>query len=218
MINNSKMNSVLNYVFKNAKQDDPQSVLNTIDSFVSETGTFLMNVGPEKGKLLAETVKDHKPLNTLELGSFLGYSAIIIAMFLPKAGSLVRVDHDKDSVAASKEIVKYAGLENKVHFINSTSDEAINALKKSFDFIFIDHEKNRYYSDLLLMENLNLINKGGIVFADNVGIFEDKMKDYFSHVRDSGAYTSKNIGAHLEYRDNVYDACLLYTSPSPRDS
>jgi len=206
MINNSKMNSVLNYVLKNAKQDDPQSVLNTIDSFVSETGTFLMNVGPEKGKLLAETIKDHKPLNTLELGSFLGYSAIIIAMFLPEAGSLVSVDHDKDSVAASKEIVKYAGLENKVHFINSTSDEAINALKKSFDFIFIDHEKNRYYSDLLLMENLNLINKGGIVFADNVGIFEDKMKDYFSHVRDSGAYTSKNIGAHLEYRDNVYDA------------
>jgi catechol O-methyltransferase len=206
MINNSKMNSVLNYVFKNAKQDNPQSVLNTIDSFVSETGTFLMNVGPEKGKLLAETIKDHKPLNTLELGSFLGYSAIIIAMFLPEAGSLVSVDHDKDSVAASKEIVKYAGLENKVHFINSTSDEAINALKKSFDFIFIDHEKNRYYSDLLLMENLNLINKGGIVFADNVGIFEDKMKDYFSHVRDSGAYTSKNIGAHLEYRDNVYDA------------
>ena len=206
MINNSKMNSVLNYVFKNAKQDDPQSVLNTIDSFVSETGTFLMNVGPEKGKLLAETIKDHKPLNTLELGSFLGYSAIIIAMFLPEAGSLVSVDHDKDSVAASKEIVKYAGLENKVHFINSTSDEAINALEDSFDFIFIDHEKNRYYSDLLLMENLNLINKGGIVFADNVGIFEDKMKDYFSHVRDSGAYTSKNIGAHLEYRDNVYDA------------
>jgi catechol O-methyltransferase len=200
------MNSVLNYVFKNAKQDNPQSVLNTIDSFVSETGTFLMNVGPEKGKLLAETIKDHKPLNTLELGSFLGYSAIIIAMFLPEAGSLVSVDHDKDSVAASKEIVKYAGLENKVHFINSTSDEAINALKKSFDFIFIDHEKNRYYSDLLLMEDLNLINKGGIVFADNVGIFEDKMKDYFSHVRDSGAYTSKNIGAHLEYRDNVYDA------------
>ena len=200
------MNSVLNYVFKNAKQYDPQSVLNTIDSFVSETGTFLMNVGPEKGKLLAETIKDHKPLNTLELGSFLGYSAIIIAMFLPEAGSLVSVDHDKDSVAASKEIVKYAGLENKVHFINSTSDEAINALKESFDFIFIDHEKNRYYSDLLLMENLNLINKGGIVFADNVGIFEDKMKDYFSHVRDSGAYTSKNIGAHLEYRDNVYDA------------
>ena len=206
MINNTKMNSVLNYVFKNAKQDDPQSVLNTIDSFVSENSTFLMNVGPEKGKLLAEAIKDHKPLNTLELGSFLGYSAIIIAMSLPEAGSLVSVDHDKDAVNASKEIVKYAGLENKVHFINSTSDEAINALKESFDFIFIDHEKNRYYSDLLLIENLNLINKGGIVFADNVGIFEDKMRDYFAHVRDSGAYTSKNIGAHLEYRDNAYDA------------
>ena len=206
MINDTKMNSVLNYVLKNAKQDDPQSVLDTIDSFVLETDTFLMNVGPEKGKLLAETIKDLMPLKALELGSFLGYSAITIAMFLPKAGSLVSIDHDKDSITASKEIVKYAGLENKVHFINSTSNEAISNLEEAFDFIFIDHEKNRYYSDLLLMEKLNLINKGGIVFADNVGIFEDKMKDYFSHVRDSGAYTSKNIGAHLEYRDNVYDA------------
>ena len=83
MIKDTKMNSVLHYVFKNANQDDPQSVLNTIDSFVSETGIFLMNVGPEKGKLLAETIKDHKPLNSLELGSFLGYSAIIIALVIP---------------------------------------------------------------------------------------------------------------------------------------
>ena len=40
MINDTKMNSVLNYVLKNAKQDAPQSVLDTIDSFVLETDTF----------------------------------------------------------------------------------------------------------------------------------------------------------------------------------
>ena len=48
MINKSKMNSVLNYVFKNAKQDDTQSVVNKIDSFVSDTGTCLMHVVREK--------------------------------------------------------------------------------------------------------------------------------------------------------------------------
>ena len=51
-----------------------------------------------------------------------------------------------------------------------------------------------------------MIIKGWIVFADNVGNFKDKLNVYFAHVRDSGAYTSRNIGAHLEYRDNVYDA------------
>ena len=56
MINDTKMNSVLNYVLKNAKHGDPHSVLDAIDSFVLETDTFLMNVGPEKGKLLAETI------------------------------------------------------------------------------------------------------------------------------------------------------------------
>ena len=206
MINDTKMKSVLNFVFKNANEGDPKSVLSTIDTFVSETGIFLMNVGPEKGKLLAETIKDHKPFNALELGSFLGYSAIIIAMLLPEDGYLISVDHDKDSVAASKEIIRYAGVEKKVNFINLKSDEAIQTLAKSFDFIFIDHEKKCYLRDLLLIEKLNLINKSAIVFADNVGIFEDKMKDYFLHVRNSGSYESKNIGAHLEYRDNIYDA------------
>ena len=206
MINDTKMNSVLDFVFKNAKEGDPQSVLNTIDTFVTETDIFLMNVGPEKGKLLAETIKDHKPLKALELGSFLGYSAIIIAMSLPEDGYLISVDHDKNSVSASKEIMRYSRLEKKVHFINLKSDKAIRTFDKPFDFIFIDHEKNRYLSDLLLLEKLKLINKRAIVFADNVGIFKDKMEDYFLHVRDTGLYESKNIGTHLEYRDNVYDA------------
>ena len=48
MIKDSKMNLVLDFVFKNANEGDPQSVLDTIDRFVQETGTFLMNVGPEK--------------------------------------------------------------------------------------------------------------------------------------------------------------------------
>jgi len=39
-----------------------------------------------------------------------------------------------------------------------------------------------------------------------VGIFEDDMKSYFSHVRNSGKYTSQNIGSTLEYRNNIYDA------------
>lgn len=206
MIKDPKMNLVLDFVFKNANEGDPQSVLDTIDRFVQETGTFLMNVGPEKGKLLSRTITEIKPAKALELGSFLGYSAIIIAMFLPEKGSLISIDHDKDSVETSNKIVKFAGLDDKVQFINSKSDQAIRTLQESFDFVFIDHEKKLYHSDLLLLEELNLINKGAVVFADNVGIFQDKMKNYFSHVRDSGRYDSKNIGTNLEYRNNIYDA------------
>ena len=142
MIKDPKMNLVLDFVFKNANEGDPQSVLDTIDRFVQETGTFLMNVGPEKGKLLSKTITEIKPAKALELGSFLGYSAIIIAMYLPEKGSLISIDHDKDSVETSNKIVKFAGLDDKVQFINSKSDQAIRTLQESFDFVFIDHEKN----------------------------------------------------------------------------
>jgi predicted ATP-dependent Lon-type protease len=45
-----------------------------------------------------------------------------------------------------------------------------------------------------------------VIFADNVGLFKEDMTEYFKHVRDSSFYNSNNIGSHLEYRENIYDA------------
>ena len=51
-----------------------------------------------------------------------------------------------------------------------------------------------------------LLKSKSVVFADNVGIFIEEMKEYLDHVRNSGLYSSENIASHLEYRNNIYDA------------
>ena len=104
------------------------------------------------------------------------------------------VDIDPKSIEISKKMVRFAGLDNKIQFIEGSASQVIPTLEDGFDFVFIDHGNNRYLNDLLLLEEHSLLNQNAVVFADNVGIFETDLENYLNHV------------------------CLLYTSPSPRDS
>ena len=71
------MRQTLDYVFSNAEENNPKSILQTIDNFVLESGQFLMNVGPEKGLLLKNLIIKHESKRILELGAFIGYSYVI---------------------------------------------------------------------------------------------------------------------------------------------
>ena len=203
---NKNMEIVLDYVLKNAEKNNPASLIKTIDRYVEETDSFLMNVGPEKGKLLVDCINQNKGKYFLELGAFIGYSAIMIGMTIDDNAKLLSIDSDKNAIEISQSMINFAGLQDKIEFINMPAESAISKLNKPFDFIFIDHAKKRYYSDLILLEDNNLIKKETLVFADNVGIFKEDMNEYFNHVRDSGLYNSKNIEACLEYRNNIFDA------------
>ena len=61
----------------------------------------------------------------------------------------------------------------------------------SFDFAFIDAEKTEYRQYLKSAEEK--LRNGGVVFADNAGIFADQMKDYLDYVRGSGKYKSRYV-------------------------
>ena len=87
-MSNLKMEEVLSFILKNAEYGNPQSVLDTIDDFAMngalDKKRFLMNVGPEKGLILKELINKHEPKRVLELGAFIGYSAVLIAMTIKR--------------------------------------------------------------------------------------------------------------------------------------
>ena len=138
---NLKMEAVLAFVKENAIYGDPQSVLDTIDTYAMDGSLdqkrFLMNIGPEKGKILVDTIKKNKSKKILELGSFLGYSAVLIGMTIDDDGELISVDPDPNSIAIASQLVEFAGLSSKVSFIKGKAEHAINDLDRSFDLIFI---------------------------------------------------------------------------------
>jgi catechol O-methyltransferase len=200
------MRQTLDYVFSNAEKNNPKSILQTIDNFVLESGQFLMNVGPEKGEILRDHLLKSKPNNVIELGTFIGYSAVLISSTIGEKSKLTSIDSDSHSIEIAKELINFAGLDDKVNLVHGSAEEIIPELNYNADFVFIDHAKKKYLSDLKLLETEEIILKNCTVFADNVGIFKDEMAEYFDHVRNSGKYQSQNFSSKLEYRNNIYDA------------
>ncbi|MDJ0853361.1 MAG: class I SAM-dependent methyltransferase [Myxococcota bacterium] len=195
-----RVERVRRFVEEHAKEGDPQDVLRTIDRFAREK-RFLMNVGPEKGPLMAELIA-RLPANAraLELGAYCGYSAIMIADQLGPEGRLTSIEVNADAARASRANVAYAGYADKVDVLEGSSSELIPTLEGPFDLVFLDHWKDLYERDLRLLEDRGLLRTGSIVVADNVGeLFGADA--YLHYVRTCGRYDSEHREAHIEYSD-----------------
>lgn len=188
------------FVVEHAKPGDPADVLQTMDRFAREQ-RFLMNVGPEKGPLMYELLDAlPRPARALELGSFCGYSAIMIAARLGPDGRLVSVERSGTAARVTRANVEFAGLGDRVEVIRGSSSKQIPTLSGPFDLVFLDHWKDLYKQDLQLLEEHGLLRPGSVVVADNVGELFGA-EPYLEYVRTCGRYDSENRPATVEYSD-----------------
>lgn len=180
------------------KMDKTEEVLNEIENSSQSlnVGIFKhrrsMNsipiIGRQKGSLLEQLVIKHNPKMILEIGTLVGYSAILIARHLKK-GKIISLELDKEAAKKAQFYIDKAELSNKITIIVGDAKEIIKKLDEKFDFVFIDAAKDEYFQYLKLAENK--IKKGGIIVADNAKIFAENMGDYLEYVRSSGKYKSK---------------------------
>ena len=166
--------------------------------------SFIPSIGPVKGKILAEIVKKTKPKRILEVGALYGYSAILMAKNSPPGVKIVSVEKNPEHVRISTKNIKRANMEEKITMVEGDGKTELQKLSGSFDLVFLDAEKTQYLAYLKDVEK-NL-DKGSVIVADNVGIFEDQMQDYLEYVRKKGPYKSRTIETLLEFSDNTKDA------------
>lgn len=188
----------------------PQEVLKLIDDF-SENVESLMNIGPYKGKLIVDKIKEKKPKIMVELGGYVGYSAILFGSSLPDDPSLhyYSLELNEEFANISRQLIDLAGLLHRVSIIvgkaSSSLVEMVDHFEEgnkgyfSFDFIFIDHWKDMYVPDLRVLESLTLISPGTIIVADN--IYYPGAPDYVKYIqglpeeRRDHNYTVTNVAA-----------------------
>jgi predicted O-methyltransferase YrrM len=183
-----------------------ESVLKSIEEIGKNQ--FIPSIGPIKGKIIAEIIKKHKPKCILEIGTLYGYSAILMANLVAddNYGKVVTVEMDKAFADIAKRNIQDAGFQKKIDIIVGNALEVIPKLGYKFDLLFLDAAKDEYLRYLNLAEAKNLIEKGDIVIADNVGVSKNEMLDYLDYVRNSGIYRSETIETMLEFTDDVKDA------------
>jgi predicted O-methyltransferase YrrM len=158
-----------------------------------DRATFLWHipvVGRAKGRLIRRLIERHRCQTAVEIGSLIGYSAILIAATLPPRGRLTCVEQDAFLASMVKWNVEEAGLARKVRVINADALRAIPLLSARFDFALVDAAKEDYLDYLRQLEPK--LRRGAVVVADNTGVFRRAVKPYLEHVRNpAGRYTSR---------------------------
>lgn len=201
-----KEERAVEFVLQSSVKGDPSSVLRALDRF-AENDSFLMNLGPDKLEMLDNVFAQHSPTQALELGGYLGYSAIAIASRLPRNGALVSVEKSPRLAALAAILIEHAGLTSNVRFEVGDLGTRIGALREPFNLILLDHAKDAYLKDLRLLEGAALISSNAVIFADNTALLPEMMEQYLQYVRDSRrSVTSEEIRCHMEYRPEVPDA------------
>jgi predicted O-methyltransferase YrrM len=152
---------------------------------------FLPIMGREKGQVLAEAVRKSKPKRVLEVGTLIGYSAIVIGKELDDNAKVITMEIHADEAEAAEKNIQKAAIPLKIEVIKGDAIQVIPELEGSFDFAFIDAEKTQYLDYLRLAEDK--LRNGAVIVADNVGIFASQMKNYLDYVRTSRKYCSKYV-------------------------
>lgn len=186
---------------------------------------FLPSIGPIKGKIIKDIIKEHKPEKVLEIGTLHGYSAILITINIliqkevkkkmnidfennSSKPILFTLEKDGEMAQIARSNIKNSGLSDKIHLINGDGLKEIPKLKSKckFDMVFLDATKSEYLKYLQLIEQYGLLNKRAVVVADNVIMYEDEMEDYLDYVRNSGNYISRTTKTTLEFNKKIKDA------------
>ncbi len=167
-----------------------------------------MQIGPDQGALLALLVRLIGARQTLEVGTFTGYSALAVATNLPPDGKLVACDVSEEWTTIARRYWNEASIGHKIDLRLGPAAETLATLLRdggrgAFDFAFIDADKESI--DAYYEACLELIRSGGLIAVDNV-LWHGAVTD--PAVTD--AETQAIRALNLKMRDDPrVEACLL---------
>ena len=176
-----------------------------IDDLVAETlelgGAAQMQIAPEQGQFLEIIVKISQAKNCLEIGRFTGLSSLCIARGLSEKGNLVAVDNSDEFLSMAEKYWRKAAVDTKIKSIIGAGVEVMQSMidrQYSYDFIFIDADKNNYpnYYEL----SLQLLRSNGIIIIDNMlwhGDVADEDKN------DSQTKTIRDLNKKIQQDERV---------------
>jgi predicted O-methyltransferase YrrM len=122
-------------------------------------------VQPEVAKLLEVITKINQTKSILEVGTAIGYSAIIFTKAMGD-GKLTSIERRSDMVEIARKNIEIAGLKDQIEIIEGCAEEILPNIEGKFDLIFLDAAKGQYMK--FLSSSINLLKKGGILVSDNV--------------------------------------------------
>ena len=171
-----------------------RDIIETIEQ--EALNTFVPIIRKETQSFLKVLLTMKKPLRILEVGTAVGFSAILMSEYMPEEGHITTIENYEKRIPIARENFKRAGCEEKVTLIQGDALEVMKELDGPFDFIFMDAAKGQYIH--YMPEALRLLTKDGVLVSDNVLQDGDIIESRFAVER-------RNRTIHSRMREYLYE-------------
>lgn len=123
-------------------------------------------IHPEVAQLIKVLLNIAKPKKILEIGTAIGYSALVMASAIEKHGKIISIEKREDMINIAEKNITDNGYSNIIQIIKGEAEEILPNINDKFDFIFIDAAKGQYME--FFPHCLRNLVDGGIILSDNV--------------------------------------------------
>ena len=132
-----------------------------------------------------------KPKNILEVGTAVGFSAILMAQYSQSDCHITTIEKYEKRIPVAKENFLKSGFNDKITLIEGDAKDILNELLENengddkfagrYDMIFMDAAKGQYIN--FLPNAVKLLKKGGVLITDNVLQDDTVIQSKFTVVR-----------------------------------
>ena len=159
------------------------------------TADYVPIIRKEMQSFLKFLLAMKKPARILEVGTAVGFSAILMAEYDPVPCQITTIENYEKRIPIARENFKRAGKEAQIALLEGDAAEVLKTLEGPYDFIFMDAAKGQYIH--FLPEILRLLARDGVLVSDNVLQDGDVIESRF-------AVTRRNRTIHKRMREYLY--------------
>ncbi|MDX1422128.1 MAG: class I SAM-dependent methyltransferase [Kiloniellales bacterium] len=162
----------------------------------------IMQISPEQGQFMALLAELLGARRVLEVGTFTGYSALVVALALPADGRVITCDVNEETTAIARRYWAEAGVADRIELRLGPAVDTLDALLAdggagTFDLAFVDADKTNY--DAYYERGLALLRPGGLMLVDNV-LWGGAVADPLHQDEDTDAIRALNAKIHGDER------------------
>lgn len=149
----------------------------------------------EMQSFLKFLLKAHRPERILEVGTAVGFSAVLMSEYAPETCHITTIEKYEKRIPIARQNFIRAGKEDRITLLEGDAMEILKRLDGPYDLIFMDAAKGQYI--YYLPELLRLLPAGGILVSDNVLQDGDVIESRFAVER-------RNRTIHARMREYLY--------------
>ena len=170
------------------------AILDTIEREALDS--YVPIIRKEMQSFLKLLLAMQKPKRILEVGTAVGFSAILMAEYNPFPCEIVTIENYEKRIPIARENFVRAGKDKQITLIEGDATEVLKTLEEPFDMIFMDAAKGQYIN--FMPDILRLLKKDGVLVSDNVLQDGDIIESHF-------VVTRRNRTIHKRMREYLYE-------------